>query len=529
MAKMRQVKGQNRLPQAPEISAERVLYSIRTRFNPIPNLTPALLGTYLESFRLGFLRNAAITWDSIEKRDYTLGAVANKRKKDAARHGWEIVTVDDSPEAMAQKEKLEYFYNHITATNALNGSESGGMSLLLRQMMDAVGKYWAVHEIMWNPSMSGDLSAEFKFCPLWWFENTTGTLRFLPSEFSVYGGDMAEAEWLVTAGDGLMEACSIAYIYKGLSLKDWVAFNEKLAMPGILGKTSAIKSSPEWDSLVEAVQNFSSEFAAVVNDGASIEMIESKSSGQTQYDPLVDKMDRAMVTLWRGGDLGTSSREHSSGSNRQQGETEILQQDDAQWLGETLTNNVSRFVLKYHFGEDAPQLAYIRIKSAAQSNIDEEIKIDTFLLSAGAPMSVQAALERYGRPTPDADDILLKPAAAPQPQPSNNPQDPEETEDPSIANDKAGMPMVQIDALAKASRHEFVQSLVTDLKPVYDQLNAILAINDDVVFENRLQAFLKALPGKLKDINQDPATAQALYNIISTALTNGLALKKGSK
>src|SRR5690242_3197333 len=112
------------------ITPERVQMSIRARFNPIPALTPALLSAWLESFRLGFFRNIALAWDAMERRDYTLQAVAAKRKKSVSRRGWEILTLEDSPLAQQQKQTLEYFYNHLTATNALEENETGGMSLL---------------------------------------------------------------------------------------------------------------------------------------------------------------------------------------------------------------------------------------------------------------------------------------------------------------------------------------------------------------------------------------------------------------
>jgi hypothetical protein len=34
-------------------------------------------------------------------------------------------------------------------------TEEGGDSLLIRQMMDAVGKFYAVHEIVWQPIPAG--------------------------------------------------------------------------------------------------------------------------------------------------------------------------------------------------------------------------------------------------------------------------------------------------------------------------------------------------------------------------------------
>ena len=276
----------NPLPQHTErITTERIQMSIRARFNPIPALTPRLLGAWLESFRLGFFRNIALAWDAIERRDYTLAAVAPKRKKAVARHGWEILTVDDSAEARRQKLALEYFYNHLTATTALEENETGGLALLIRQMMDAVGKRYAVHEIIWQPGgtpggnaadFTPNLTATFRFCPLWWFEGTQGRLRFLPSEFAIYGQDLEPGGWLVTVGDGIMEACSVAYAFKHLSLRDWLNFSEKFGMPAVLGHTEAALNSPEWNEFSDAIKNFSQDWSAVCTQANSIELVETR-------------------------------------------------------------------------------------------------------------------------------------------------------------------------------------------------------------------------------------------------------------
>ncbi len=413
------------------ITPERIQLSIRARFNPIPSLTPQLLSTYLEAFRVGFFRNIALTWDAMERRDYKIQTVAPKRKKAVARHGWEILTVNDSPAAQRQKLALEYFYNHLTATNALEENETGGFSLLVRQMMDAVGKRYAVHEIIWQPTpcstaapissttpatpsptphsalRTPHLTASFRFCPLWWFEGTQGRLRFLPSEFAIYGVDMEPGGWLVTVGDGIMEACSVAYMFRSLPLRDWLSCSEKFGMPAIVGRTDAALDSAEWNAFVAAIRDFSSDWSAVFSRNNSIELVEPKNAGEGPFAPLVEKMDRAITSLWRGGDLGTMSAHNAAGASLQADETDILEMDDAQMIGETLTAQVSRYVLQYYFG-DAPQLAYIKIRAARKKDLDQDLKVDQFLLQSGAPIAIKDALERYDRPAPKPAEPLLK-------------------------------------------------------------------------------------------------------------------------
>jgi phage gp29-like protein len=125
------------------------------RFNPLTNLQPTTLSRQLDAFEAGRLREAALVWDALEQRDDLLRAVISKRKKSVARHGWTVLPkpgVDGSQkgEAREHAEALEYFYNNLECEHAVDLAEKGGFKLLARQMMDAVGKRFAVHEIIWK-------------------------------------------------------------------------------------------------------------------------------------------------------------------------------------------------------------------------------------------------------------------------------------------------------------------------------------------------------------------------------------------
>lgn len=418
------------------ISTERVTLSVRMRFNPLRSLTPDRLAQYLDQFDLGFFRLAAITWDRLERRDYKIRAVAPKRKKAIARHGWEIVTVDgvapgEEDLAARQARALGYFYDNLTATDALRPDIQGGLALLVRQMMDAVGKYYAVHEIVWKPEANvaavydrrtksagmnggGDtpplqrLTAQFVFCPLWWFEGVTGKLRYLDNEFQVYGRDMLPSEWLVTCGDGLMEACSVAWMFKHLALQDWLTLCEKWGQPFIDAATSAEPGSPEWEAMVAYVRNFGPDGGGVRSQGSAINTIESKGAGNTLHEKMVENMDRALTILWRGGDLSTTSARNQAGASLQEEESEILETDDATIIEETLAAQVNRYVIAWTFGADAPVLAYLKFRKQEKKNVELDLAVDTFLLNAGAPLAINTTLERYGRPVPAAGEELLK-------------------------------------------------------------------------------------------------------------------------
>ena len=499
------------------VTPERVQVAIRGRFNPIRSLTPELLSRQLDAFKVGFLRDLAVLWEAMERRDLTLKNVAGKRKKAVARQNWEVITVPgaDEAEAERQAEALKYFYENLTATDVLNQNERGTFSLLVRQMMDAVGKQFAVHEIVMQPARGRDdgfATAEFRFVPLWFFENTTGRLRFIPSEGAIYGVELEEDGWLVTVGEGLMEASSVAYMFKHMPLKDWLAYSEKFGMPGVLGKTDAAKDTPEWNAMEEAVKSLINDWAAVCNRSSEITLLETKGGASSlPMPPLVDYFDRAMASLWRGADLSTMSAKgnaDSTGASLQNDEADILLADDTQMINDTLNMQVDPLVLRWNFGEGVEPLAYVRVIGPKKQNVEQDIAIDTFLRESGAPLGKEATLERYGRAVPDDEDELL--TAPNQSVPHPDPL-PEGEGKAKLAN-----------TFQTAARDELARALADDLRPLRERLGKILEIEDAGIMREKLAGFMIELPRLLKDISADPQSARVLEGIIAASMINGM-------
>ena len=400
---------------SPDISADAVQMALRMRYNPIRGLTMQNLVGQLDNFSLGYVAFAALTWDVMERRDYMLKGVAAKRRKDVSRLKIEILQVDQSPEAEAHAEALREFYDNLTTVNALDENERGGSSLLIRQMMDSVGKYYAVHEIVWQPGgpngSGGSLTAEFRFCPLWFFENRTGKLRFLSVPLGgAEGKDLEPGGWMVTKGDGLMETCSILYCLKNMPLKDWVSYSEKFGTPGVLGQTTAAKGSDAGNAMRDAVAAFNQNFAGVVYgaDGTikdPISVITAGAQGDLPFAPLVELCDRAMTALWRGSDLSTMSAD-KKGASVQQDESETLLVDDAQMISESLNFYVDRWVIWQKFGVEQG-LAKAKLIVPTKDEVELDLKIDQFLLNAGAKLGARERMEHYGRPELEDDDTAL--------------------------------------------------------------------------------------------------------------------------
>jgi phage gp29-like protein len=375
------------------------------RFNPLRSLTPERLASALDQHAAGWLREAALIFETIEQREAIVRSVLTKRRAAVARRDWQVVIPDDeNPNAEAHKATLEYFYNNLTVTDATDLNVRTGMSGLLRQMMDAIIQRYAVHEIVMRPGPDG-LTAELRRVPLYFFENRSGKLRFIGPESRSDGTPLEEDGWMVTVADGLGEALSICWMFKRLGIQDLLAFSEKFAVPGVLGRTSAAKDSAEGIAMRESVLSYASEWVGVMygDSGAiqkPIDVIQTPAGANLPPLTIAEYFDRMIAILVRGGDLSTISRDNSTGSNPQTDETDSLLEDDCAMVSETLQTQLDRLVIRMVHGDETPA-AYVVINPPSNQDLKADLEIDKGLKDLGVNQDPEDLAERYGREIQD--------------------------------------------------------------------------------------------------------------------------------
>lgn len=531
----------------------------RLRRAMMSSLSAETLGSALDGFTRGELRNAVQLWETIAERDDIIANVKSKREKSIARRDWQIVTDADAaandsrsrrlqqpgqklraakpatPEQLAQAEAqkavLKDFWGNVKAVNAFDRNERGGFAKLLKQMMSAVSFRYAAHHIVWRVTPGDKLRATFEFVPLTFFENTSGELRFCPSGYELTGQELAPDEWMVTTGDGLMIAASIGYLAKRNAFADWMIFSERVGVPGVLGRTPHGADTAEGQAMAQAVEDFGADFKAVIYgdvDGSSkLETITFGAGASTLPMPaLIEGVNRRLAGLWRGADLSTvsSTSGQGTGATLQGEETDILECDDASNLMETL-DEISLRVLKWHFGEDVEPYAYLKIivptiedQKALQGSIE-------MLVKHGAPVAVNDALERFGFAPPPPEAELLK-----------APLDYQSSYSEAFkqgATDGSGFDLMNqrqqdgavIATNAQADEVEFMQraaelfavAAAEDRKPIAEALKNVLSQPDQNLL-GALTVFNASLPDY---ITQDAAQAKAWESLIASALLRG--------
>lgn len=252
------------------------------------------------------------------------------------------------------------------------------------------------------------MTARFRFVPLGFFENTTGELRFLREDWAMTGEKLSPGGWMVTVGEGLMAASSVAWMFKQMSMNDWVQFCEHQGRPGVQGVTNAARDSAEWKALEKAVGDLLAGKPVVTGD-EEIRVVNLSGGHETPFPRLVERMDRMMAALWRGADLSTLSRDRGYGASLQEKEGCVLEEDDAEMLTETLRRQVDRWVIRHAFGEKARPLAGVKVLVSPKECTADDLRVDEFLLGHGAPLGLASTMARYGRTPARNGELVLRP------------------------------------------------------------------------------------------------------------------------
>lgn len=481
-----------------EITDERILWEKRSRYNPLLGLRPQALRAANDAFKTGYMSKAARIWEEVEECDGIVSTVRAKRRKSVSRLSWNIVPFGNASEDAAKEhaEVLEDFYNNVSWTHACDRHRTGGFSRLVEAMLDCVGKKYSVHEIVWRPNpQARRLRAEFKFVPLYFFEDTAGDLRLLRSPNAVFGDELKPEKWLIAAADSpLMAACSVYYLMKQMSLADWLVFSRRFGSALALLKSAESEGSEKWEKMANMLANIDNESSFMIGLSDSLELLQA--SGQNApFKELIEYLTRLVITMWLGSDLATMSSQDGAGASLQGESAAMLEDDDCLLIEETLANTVSSFVIRYHFGNVEPA-AYLQFQRTDRSDKKAALEILGMTADRGVAVSQKAWREASGVAAPDEGEAVIEKAQAPALPPDSA----------FGANDAES----DIDELSRALSTEKKQELLAEL----DRIEAM----DDV--SRRADALARLQENIGSYFDGGGAEAEAMMKILERRISN---------
>lgn len=511
----------------------------RDQYNPLRGLTLERAVSLLESGDRGEFADLQWTYRFIERRNATCRALIQRRRAALQKLDWEILTPDELPpgaseaQAEAQKEYLRGVYDGIEnlrqAIAHLALAEFRGYSHLQIQQLPDGGRYLEpLHQWNWiREGLDGD-----------WYWNPEArsvghqslTDWRLPLDRGTSGPKLNRDDFLIRTVDmPIDELALIIFLRKSLGQKDWDAFVEIYGIPGVYITLPPNIPADKLDEYQTAAEAAAQGGSGALPHGSDMKAPPTER-GTNPFEAHLKYQDQELVLAGTGGKLTMLTESGSgtlAGGAHQDAFDEIAEAEAAE-ISETFQRDLDRVLLAAQF-PGQPVLAYFNLQAQAKEDVKSVVEQVAILKSAGYTVDSDQIEERTGFHLEDSEPA----AAAGQGTPSaastastgsTASTDPED--DPEDSQDPAAPPIPNRDPVTgPAVPVPVAKALATDLAPIRQRLERILAIEDPEIQRERLAAFQAELPQLFKDIAADPAAASALAAQLAARLIDGLATK----
>lgn len=314
---------------------------------------------------------------------------------------------------------------------------------MLRALLDAIAKGFAVVELVWDYDSNGHLRiVDWISHPQEWFAfSDRGALRLLSPPFagpeSIQPDEMLQAagrllrqpmtsfpapphKFLVLRfgadirnpyGRGLNQRAYWLYWFKKNTVKYWAIFNEKYGSPTALATYGPGTTEEERRRLAEILDALQTETGVVIPQTVELKLLDQQRSGGGQsYREFLDWCNDEISKVVLGATL-TSGEGRRSGSLALGNIHQLVRQDyidaDARLLESVLNESLIRWIVELNLGTDAP-VPRLHIETDSPEDLNARIAVDRALLSLGVTLPQSYFYEQYGRPAPTAAETPLQ-------------------------------------------------------------------------------------------------------------------------
>lgn len=238
-------------------------------------LTPGRLANILQAAAEGSAHDYLTLAEEMEERDLHYASVLGTRKLAVSGLSIRIEAASDDAEDVRRADQLK---------EIVDSPEFGELQA---DLTDAMGKGYAVSEIMWD--RSGKTWNPLRFEPrdqrFFQFDRDTGReLRLLDEADSMDGIALAPYKFIVhlprirsglPIRGGLARLAAVGYMCKAWTWKDWMGFADIFGMPMRVGRYGPGASKDDIATLMSAVANLGSDAAAVIPDSMRIDFTQA--------------------------------------------------------------------------------------------------------------------------------------------------------------------------------------------------------------------------------------------------------------
>ena len=383
-----------------------------------PSLNPKRLASLMQRAMQGDADDLLTLAEEMEERDGHYRAVLGARKRAVQRLKAVVEPASDSKQDM-----------NIAAALRRDLVEKPGFRRLVGDLLDAIGKGYAVAEIMWDTS-----GIPWKPRPDWrdprWFaydrelgrtlmlrDDVADLVELPPGKFIVHEPRLKSG---LQIRAGIAVPVTFLYLIKSMDVRGWAAFVEVYGYPLRLGKYPRRATAEDRRILARAVRNVGRDVGAVIPDSLLIEIVDGVKPGGTtnHFERLARWADDQMSKCVLGQTASVEGTPGKLGDESVQEEVRLdVVESDAAELEECLNRDYGRHYVDLNFG---PQEVYpsIRIPVPRPEDVDALVGNVAKLVPLGFRVRAADLYPRLRLTEPEEDDVMLEPAAAAAPAPN---------------------------------------------------------------------------------------------------------------
>lgn len=380
-------------------------------FAILNRLTPERLATIMRDVRSGecpaeYLELA----QDMEMRDLHYRSVISTRKDAVCGLEIRVEPASDDKHDIELAQAIE---------NDIIKNRTARFVPLVRDMLDALAKGFSVCEIQWDTSGKTWKPGKYAWKDPRWFQydKETGQKLMLRDEVTTELHPLSPNKFIIhephlisgtQIAGGLALPALFYFMLKSYDVTSWAAFIDRYGFPIRLGKYSRKATKDDITTLRRAVASIGADFGAVIPEGATIEIIESKTSSENSeaYQKMATWIDKQISKLVLGQTMTTDD-----GSSRAQGEVhEEVRQDiataDALAIADTLNSCLVVPYIKFNFGEQESYPEIVLYKPDEQ-NLEQVVNAIEKLAPHGLTVKADEIRSMLGLSKPEEKDEII--------------------------------------------------------------------------------------------------------------------------
>ncbi|MEW6670217.1 MAG: DUF935 domain-containing protein [Thermodesulfobacteriota bacterium] len=365
-------------------------------------LTPQSLAGILMNAAQGDHNSFLTLAEEMEERDLHYACELGKRKLAVSRLPITVESYSDDKKDIELADRVRALVRRP------------GFRNLVKDLLDAVGKGYAVCEIRWDRSGKYWQPAEYTWRDphFFQFDQVSRSEIRLRDEADLMNGieltpfcfirHVHRMKSGIPIRGGIARIAAWAWMCKGYTIKDWLAFAEVFGMPFRLGRYEAGASAEDKAVLRMAVANLGTDAAAIFPKSMEVEFKEAQKAGSTDFfNRLADYLDAQVSRGILGQTATTQGTPGKLGNEDAQKEVrEDIRDDDAEQVADAINRDLVKPFIDLNFG---PQENYptVQLRAAKPENIGALSEALSKLVPLGLRVEQSVVRDKLSLPDPD--------------------------------------------------------------------------------------------------------------------------------